>query len=337
MITPKAVIFGCSGHRLTAEERRFFAQHNPFGLILFARNIDNPIQLTNLVTEFRACVNRPDAPVLIDQEGGRVARLGPPHWPEYPAAAKLGEVYRKDDMRGIAAAKLLGRLLGDHLISMGITVDCTPVLDISMPDADPVMGNRCFDTDPKIVAVLARAVCDGLRVAGVLPVIKHMPGHGRTTADSHMTLPVVNASLDELDACDFVPFVQLADMPLAMTAHVLYPALDPDNCASVSSKIIHDVIREKMGFQGLLISDDIGMKALSTSKPVSARAVLAAGCDLVLECKGVLAEMQAVAEIVPPLSPAAQRRWEVAQKWLSPLDLFDRSLAEAEFNQLMSA
>ena len=336
-MTPKAVIFGCSGLRLTADERRFFAQHNPFGLILLGRNVDNPVQLTNLVTEFRACVNRPDAPVLIDQEGGRVARLRPPHWPEYPAPARLGELYSSDKVKGIAAAKLLGRLIGEDLSALGITVNCTPVLDLAFEGANDVMGNRCLAADASTVVALARAICDGLRVAGVLPVIKHIPGHGRATSDSHLTLPVVSASLEQLEQFDFVPFRALSDIPLAMTAHILYPALDPENCATLSTKIIQETIRTRIGFKGLLISDDITMKAIEDSKSVSAQAVLAAGCDVVLECKGVFSEMQQVAHVVPALTPHALQRWSAAKNWLSPLDLFDRRLAEAEFNQLMSA
>lgn len=322
---------------LTAAERRLFASINPLGLIVFKRNVESPNQLYALTSEFRACVGRADAPVLIDQEGGRVARLQPPHWEAFPPAAALGELFAIDAVRGVAAAKLLGRMLAAQLRPLGITVDCTPVLDLAIPGADSVIGDRAFAADPHSVAVLARAVCDGLRVGGVLPVIKHIPGHGRATADSHEALPVVSTPLAELQATDFVPFMELRDMPLAMTAHILYSALDDKACATLSPKIIGSVIRKEIGFQGLLMSDDITMKALEGSPATIARDVIAAGCDIALYCKHDEGDIAAIGEAVPLMSVDAQLRWQRAQQWLSPMDLFDLRLARAEFNQFFPA
>ncbi len=329
----KPLIFACASTALTPDERKLFAQANPFGLILFKRNIDSPAQVQALVQEFRSCVGRPDAPVLIDQEGGRVARLQPPLWESFPPARAIGDLYRTDPVRGVAAAKLLGRLLAHQLLTLGITVDCTPVLDLAVPGADAVIGDRAFGSDPATVSLLARAVCDGLRVGGVLPVIKHIPGHGRAQADSHLALPDVEATLDELQSADFMPFADLSDMPIAMTAHVRYTALDPVNCATLSPTIISQIIREQMGFDGLLLSDDLTMKALCGSLPDLACACLEAGCDIALYCKDSVEDMAALAAAVPPLSADAQRRWAKAQKWLRPMELFDPKLAWAEFNQ----
>lgn len=336
MAAPKAVIVGCEGHSLSQEERRLFASHNPFGLILFARNIDNPGQVTALTNEFRACVGRADAPVLIDQEGGRVARLRPPHWDELPPAATLGALYRHDPVRGVAAAKLLGRLLAAQLRPLGITVDCTPVLDLGLAGKDKVIGDRAFGNEPKVISALARGVCDGLRVGSVLPVIKHIPGHGRAMADSHEELPVVDTSLEEMNETDFAPFKALHDMPLAMTAHILYTAIDRDNCATLSPKLIQEVIREQIRFEGLLMSDDICMKALKGDLPALATSVLEAGCDLALYCRYEVADLSAILAAVPPLSIEATLRWDRARKWVRPMDLFDPKLAQAEFQQLLS-
>jgi beta-N-acetylhexosaminidase len=330
---PKAVILSCVGTSLTADERRLFGQANPFGLILFKRNIDNPSQVLALTQEFRSCVGRADAPVLLDQEGGRVARLQPPHWEIFPPAAAIGELYTRDTARGLAAAKLLGRLLAAQLLPLGITVDCTPVCDLQFPKADAVIGDRAFGSDPHKVALLSRAVCDGLRVGGVLPVIKHIPGHGRAMADSHLELPVVETAAEELQNSDFAPFRELRDMPLAMTAHIKYSALDTQNCATLSPKIIAEVIREQIGFQGLLMSDDVTMKALNGSLPELSLASIKAGCDIALYCKDSVPDMTAICEAVPTLSLDAQLRWKNAQTWLRPMELFDPKLARAEFNQ----
>lgn len=341
MTAPKAAIVSCAGKTLGVDERQLFASANPFGLILFGRNIDSPTQVRALTDEFRACVGRADAPVLIDQEGGRVARLRPPHWEELPPAARLGELYRIDPTRGVAAAKLLGRLLAAQLSPLGINVDCTPVLDLYIKGADAVIGSRAFGDDPKTISVLGRAVCDGLCVGGVLPVIKHIPGHGRATADSHFELPRVDAPVSQLEGSDFIPFDNLCDMPLAMTAHILYSNIDSDNCATLSAKVIGDVIRKQLSFNGLLLSDDICMQALQGDLPSLSRRVIDAGCDVALVCQNnpeyppdvpLLAEVLAA---TPALSLLAQQRWQQAIDWLKPMSLFDPKLAKAEFQRLI--
>ena len=336
MSSPKAVIVGCAGYTLTPHERSIFARHNPFGLILFARNIESPNQLIALTHEFRACVGRADAPVLIDQEGGRVARLRAPQWDEFPSAAKIGALYHHDAAYGVAAGKILGRMLAAMLLPLGITVNCTPVLDVPQAGADPVIGDRAFSTDPDHVATLARSVCDGLCVGGVMPVIKHIPGHGRATADSHAALPVVQASLSALHEVDFKPFRALHDMPLAMTAHIQYPALDEQYCATLSPTIIQDTIRTAIGFDGLLITDDLTMKALSGDVLALARDSLTAGCDVALYCQSDEAVLDKLCQETPVLTPQALRRWNKAKAWLKPMELYDPPLAKAELQRLLS-
>lgn len=305
---PRAVIFGCAGPALTADERALFRASRPLGFILFARNCVDPDQLRRLVGEMRAATDSADAPVLIDQEGGRVARLGPPHWRKPPPAQVFGRLAARDRAAAREATMLNARLIGRELIGLGITVDCTPVLDVPAPDGHDIIGDRAFGTDPALVADLGRASCDGLLAEGVIPVVKHVPGHGRARADSHKELPAVDASTAELRKLDFPPFRDLADAPWAMTAHVLYRAFDADRCASVSPRVIGDVIRGEIGFEGVLLSDDLNMQALSGTLAGRARAVLAAGCDVALHCSGVFAEMAAIAEATPPLSAAAMAR-----------------------------
>jgi beta-N-acetylhexosaminidase len=251
-----ACILGCAGPRFSADERALFQQTKPFGLILFARNVENPDQVRRLVAEFRAVVREPNAPVLVDQEGGRVQRLRSPHWTDFPPAARFGEIYALDRERGLAAAHLGGQLIAAELRSLGISVDCLPVADLRSPEGHGVIGDRAYSADPSEVAELARAAADGLLAGGVLPVVKHTPGHGRARVDSHESLPVVDAALDELDRSDFVPFRRMADLPIAMTAHVIYSAIDPKRPATISPVVVEDVIRERIGFSGLLLTDD---------------------------------------------------------------------------------
>jgi len=305
---PGAVVFGCADTSLTAAERAFFADADPLGFILFARNCADPAQLVGLVADLRAAVGRADAPVLIDQEGGRVARLRPPHWRQTPPARVFAELARSDPPAAARAARLNARLMGRELAALGITVDCAPVLDLPVAGAHEIIGDRAHGGTADQVARLGRAVCDGLLDEGVLPVIKHMPGHGRARADSHVSLPVVDAALDDLRRTDFAPFRALSDAPWAMTAHVLYSAIDPDRPASASAVVIRTVMRGEIGFDGFLVSDDIGMQALDGSQAERAAAVLRAGCDAVLHCSGDLAEMREVAGAVPPLGAAAQAR-----------------------------
>ena len=289
-----ASILGCSGTRLTPQETAFFRDVQPWGFIVFKRNIDTPDQVRGLVADLRATVGRADAPVLIDQEGGRVQRLGPPHWPRYPNGGAYGAQRSSSPAQARAIAWLGARLMAHDLGRLGINVDCLPVLDVPHPGAHDVIGDRAYGDTPDVVAGLGRAAAEGLIAGGVLPVIKHIPGHGRAGADSHLDLPVVDASYDDLDAVDFAPFRALSDMPLAMTAHVVYAALDSQAPATTSPTVINRVIRGAIGFDGLLMSDDLSMQALSGELTRRAELSLSAGCDVVLHCNGKMDEMRAV-------------------------------------------
>jgi beta-N-acetylhexosaminidase len=311
-MTIRAFIAGCSGLSLTADERAFFRDAAPWGFILFKRNIDNPAQVLALTQEMREAVGREDAPVLIDQEGGRVQRMGPPHWPKYPPGRAYGLVAGNDPSYRREIARLGARLMAHDLRAVGIDVDCVPVLDVPVAGAHDVIGDRAYGRDPETVAVLGRAAAEGLIAGGVLPVIKHIPGHGRAGADSHHDLPVVTASREELERQDFVPFRHLADMPLAMTAHVVYTALDPDRPATTSPVVIADIIRGHMRYDGLVMSDDLSMNALKGSLQERAEAAFGAGCDMGLHCNGRLDEMEAVASATPELAGEARRRAEAA-------------------------
>jgi beta-N-acetylhexosaminidase len=333
---PKAVIFGCAGTALTDAERAFFAAKNPFGFILFARNVATPDQVRSLIASFRDAVGRPDAPVLIDQEGGRVARLKPPHWRAAPAGARIGALADVD--AACEAAWLNARLIGAELRELGIDVDCAPVADVPVAGAHDVIGDRAYGTDPGRVATIARAVALGFIDAGVLPVIKHMPGHGRAHVDSHFDLPVVDTPREVLAKTDFVPFRALADMPWGMTAHVLFTALDAKRPATTSPTIIRDIIRGEIGFGGLLLTDDLSMKALGGSVAERAQAALAAGCDVALHCNGDMAEMEGIAAVVPPLTDAARARIERANATrTSTLKDADTARLAARFDTLLGA
>ncbi|MGO3931052.1 beta-N-acetylhexosaminidase [Rhodopseudomonas pseudopalustris] len=332
----RAFISGISGTSLTAEEREFIRSASPWGFILFKRNIDNPSQVSDLVKELRATLEDDQAPVLIDQEGGRVQRLGPPHWPSYPAGAVFSALYDIDSQLGLSAAWLSARLIAADLVELGITVDCLPLADLPVPGADAVIGDRAYGTDPGKVAAIARSVADGLAQGGVLPVLKHIPGHGRATADSHLRLPVVDTSEFELEQTDFAAFQPLADLPMAMTAHVVFNALDPAQPATTSATIIDRVIRGLIGFQGLLMSDDVSMNALSGSIAERSRASLAAGCDLVLHCNGRLDEMREVAAAAPLLTGDAAARAHAALAARRVPEPFDRLEARAELDELIS-
>ena len=303
------VIFGLSGPCLTADEQSFFKDANPAGYILFARNIENPEQLRALTDSLREVAGRDDLPILIDQEGGRIARLGPPHWRAWPAAATLAGLSESsaDLDRAIARVQCNYEALGLELAAMGINVTCAPVLDVPQPDAHDIIGDRAFARTPETVAKLGRACLAGLQLAGVAGVIKHIPGHGRALSDSHESLPRVTTSDSEL-ASDLAPFTALADAPMAMTAHVIYEVWDAEHCASVSATVIQEQIRQRIGFDGLLISDDLDMKALSGDIPARAAAVLAAGCDIALNCWGRLDDMNGIAEQVPAMTADATER-----------------------------
>jgi len=330
----RAFITGLSGPMLTAAERRFVDEADPWGLILFKRNVTTPEALRRLVGEFRASLGR-QAPVLIDQEGGRVQRLGPPHWPSYPPGAAYGAAFDRDPDAGLRAARLGARLIASDLSELGIDVDCAPVADVPAAGADPVIGDRAYGTDPAKVAALAGAFAAGLMEGGVLPVLKHLPGHGRATADSHQRLPVVAADPTVLDATDFAAFRPLCGLPLGMTAHVVFSAIDPVAPATTSANIVRDVIRDSIGFSGLLMSDDISMGALSGSLSERSKAAIAAGCDMVLHCNGLMPEMIDVASAVPALAGEAARRAEAALAARRDPAALDLAASRAELAKLL--
>jgi len=332
-----AAIFGVGGLVLSREEAAFFRDVQPWGFILFGRNIENPNQVRALTSALRETVGRSDSPILIDQEGGRVQRLRPPHWPAYPK----GETYRRLRGAGLSTrdfAWLGGRLIAADLADLGINVDCAPVADVPVRGAHDVIGDRAFAEEVGEVVSLARAMAEGLMAGGVLPIIKHIPGHGRAGADSHKTLPVVHTALTELKASDFAAFKGLADLPMAMTAHVVFTAVDPDRPATTSPAVIEDVIRKAIGFDGLLMSDDLSMEALSGDLVGRAGASLAAGCDVVLHCNGSMEEMTRVASATGALDGRPANRALAAlaalPAHLAPFDVvegrarLDRALAE---------
>lgn len=328
-----ATIFGLSDPVLTPDEAAFLREADPFGVILFARNIETPDQVRRLTSELRATLGR-DAPVLIDQEGGRVQRLRAPHWREMlPPLDQIAALAPGATPAATARALWLrARLQAAELAALGIDTNCAPTCDIAGPDTHPFLRNRCFGTSAAEVAAHARATAEGFLAGGVLPVIKHIPGHGRATADSHLHLPVVTASLDVLRATDFGPFAALRDMPMAMSAHIRFTALD-DAPATQSATVI-GLIRAEIGFAGLLMTDDITMQALSGGVAERAAASIAAGCDVVLHCNGTLAEMAAVAGAAGRLTPAAATRAEAALARRQAPAQIDIAALEAEFGRL---
>ncbi len=323
-----AFITGLAGCRLGAEERDFLRDTQPAGVILFARNCEAVDQIRKLVDDCLRAIGTSDILVLIDQEGGRVQRLRPPLGRELPCAQAFGKLYARDKEAAISAARAVFRLLAEDLRGLGINCDCAPVLDLPVPGADGIIGDRAYADDPSCVGELGRAVCEGLMAGGVVPVIKHIPGHGRAGCDSHHALPVVETGIDELRASDFAPFKALADMPAAMTAHVVYSAIDRQAPATTSPRAIRNVIRDEIGFDGLLMSDDLSMKALNGPMTSRAEAAIAAGCDVVLHCNGELDEMKAVAEGSPELGGLALRRFESALEITVKKDNFDAEGAE---------
>jgi beta-N-acetylhexosaminidase len=332
----RAFISGVAGFSLSADERAFLRDADPWGFILFRRNVDTPAQVRALVAELRATVGA-DAPVLIDQEGGRVQRLGPPHWPTYPPGAVYGALYARDRSAGLTAAKRGARLIAHDLFELGIDVDCMPLADVPVSDADAVIGDRAYGTTPDQVAAIGAAVAEGLMEGGVLPVLKHLPGHGRATADSHHRLPVVAADRATLESSDFAAFRPLARLPLGMTAHVVFSAIDPVAPATTSGKMVREVIRGTIGFDGLLMSDDVSMGALSGTLAERSRAALGAGCDVVLHCNGRLDEMREVAGAAPPLAGDAKRRADAALAARRKPAPFDVASAREEFAAMMAS
>ena len=330
----KAFVTGCAGAELTADERAFLGAERPWGLILFARNVETDRQLRRLVEEFRRAVDDEGAPVLIDQEGGRVQRLRAPLAPNYPSNATLGRLPRNEAER---AVWLLSRLHAFDLARFGIDIDCLPVADVPAMGAHAVIGDRAYSGDPAEVERLAHAACEGLLAGGVLPVIKHMPGHGRANADSHKALPVVSASREALEERDFRPFMSLSGMPVGMTAHVVFEALDPTAPATLSPIVIETIIRGTFGFDGLLLSDDISMHALDGTFEERTRRLLDAGCDIALHCNGVFEEMAAVASASPALEGTALARAERALTLRMHRDEASEGELRIEFERLTGA
>ena len=333
---PRAVVLGCAGTALDASEYRFMTDADPAGFILFKRNCESPEQVRALVASLRDAVARPDAPVLVDQEGGRVARLGPPHWRAPPPPALLGALAEIDGAAGVRAAWLSARLVAADLYPLGITVNCAPVLDLRFVEASTVVGDRSLGADPHTVARLGRAVADGLRAGGIAPAVKHMPGHGRATADSHAVLPRVDASLKSLCALDFAPFRALRDAPAGLTSHVCYTALDAERPGTLSKAVIDEAVRGAIGFDGLLFSDDLSMGALIGPVGARAAAALAAGCDLALHCNGKRAEMEEVVAAVPRLAGRARERFDCMRSARHEPDSFDEAAGRLELEALLA-
>jgi beta-N-acetylhexosaminidase len=334
---PLAAILGCAGPRLSEAERALFRAARPVGFILFGRNVETPGQVTDLVAELRDLAGRPDTLVLIDQEGGRVRRLGPPHWRAAPPQGVFAALHGRDQAAAREAVWLNTRLIADDLARLGINVDCLPLLDVADPMGHDVIGDRAFGSDPGIVAELGRVCADALLEGGVLPVIKHLPGHGRARVDSHEALPVVDAPRDLLEAVDFEPFRALSDAALGMTAHVVYTAIDPERAATVSPVVVRDVIRSHMHYDGLLMTDDISMKALNDDFATRSARSLEAGCDVVLHCNGDLSEMRAVVDGCRSLDAEGQARLARAHAALRPPAPFDAEAALARLEELMPA
>jgi beta-N-acetylhexosaminidase len=335
MATRTRAVYGCAGTELTAGERAFYREAQPWGFILFARNARDREQVRALVASMRDAVGDASAPVLIDQEGGRVMRLKPPHWKGRPPARVFGDLYSNAPDQAREAAYLNARLMAHDLSELGITVDCVPVLDVPAEHSDAVIGDRAFARDPRVVVELGREVIRAMLDGGVLPVIKHMPGHGRATADSHHALPRVAASADELRSTDFMPFRALNDCPLGMSAHVVYEAFDPEHPGTTSPTIIRNVIRGEIGFQGLLFTDDLSMNALAGTLAERTRAALAAGCDIITHCNGRIDEMEQVASEAKPLEGEPRQRAERALSQLHPPQAFDAAEAQATVTALI--
>lgn len=332
-----AAIYGCQGTELLEVEEAFFRDVRPFGFILFARNCSEPAQVRALCAALRQTVDDPMAPILIDQEGGRVARLRPPHWRQRPPARRFGKMYEANPAVAREAAYLEARLIAEELLGIGVNVDCAPVLDVPVKGSHDIIGDRAYSEDVAAVVELGRAAIEGFLEGGILPVIKHIPGHGRAGADSHEELPRVAAGKDELSAHDFVPFRRLNFAPMAMTAHVVYEALDDKQPATTSPKIIQEIVRGEIGFEGFLMSDDISMKALSGPVEARAKAVLSAGCDAVLHCNGRMDEMIAIAKSVPPLSAKAEERGAKARAHMVAPGKLDVLAAEARLEDMLGA
>lgn len=333
----KPVIFGIAGPALDAGERAFFRKVQPAGFILFARNVETNSQLLALTDHLRTLCDREDLPILIDQEGGRVARLGPPHWPVFPGAAAFGALYECAPISAIEAARVNALAIAAMLRAAGITVACQPLLDVGQADTTAALADRVYGHEPMRVAAIGRAMLEGLRAGGVVGIVKHIPGHGRAAIDPHHHLPFVDAEAAALES-DLAPFRSLADAPMAMTAHVVFKAWDADRPATLSPIVIRDIIREQIGFSGLLITDDIAMGALAGDIGDSATAAIDAGCDIVLHCSAAPAEMAAIASRLTEASDATRDRLKRAMAPIAaPLPVLDQKALIATRDALMRA
>ena len=333
------LILGLAGPEPSDAERAFFKSVDPAGFILFKRNVVDRAHIRALTNELRAISGRDDVPILIDQEGGRVARMQPPEWPKFPPGATFDQLYDIAPMSAIKALEANAQALALMLRDVGVNVDCLPLLDVRRPGEHDIIGDRALGAEPMRVAALGRATLEGLRAGGVVGVVKHVPGHGRAMADSHVELPVVDASAADLEI-DIAPFAQLSSAPMAMTAHVVYTAWDAQECASLSPKVIADIVRGRIGFDGLLMSDDLGMHALKGDFGARAAGVIAAGCDVALHCSGIMAEMEACASAVSAIGGAARARLDRAMATIgAPAGDFDELIAtrDAFFGALPGA
>lgn len=323
----KPVIFGLSGPALTSDEAAFFVEAEPVGFILFRRNVVDRAQLRALTDALRNLTGRAELPILIDQEGGRVARMGPPEWPAFPAGPAFDRLYDVAPMSAIQAARANAQALGLMLAEVGITVDCLPLLDVARPETTDAISTRAYGSEPMRVAAMGRATLEGLASGGVVGVVKHMPGHGRAVVDTHHHLPTVTASMGELES-DFEPFRTLREAPMGMTSHIVFEAFDPDRPATLSPTVIEEVIRGRIGFDGLLMTDDIDMRALSGSAGDKAEGAIAAGCDVVLDCWARIDEMVEIVERLPDISDRSRARLDRATATLTP--------PEGDFNDLIA-
>src|SRR5688500_14535564 len=330
-----AAVYGCQGTELASDERAFFHDVRPFGFILFARNVDNPAQVVSLCRQLRDSIGDANAPIFVDQEGGRVQRFRPPHWQNRPPARRFGELFERHPDQGREAAYLCARLIATELRSVGVTVNCAPVLDVPVQGAHDIIGDRAYALDPAAVIELGRATIEGYLDGGVLPVIKHAPGHGRANADSHLALPRVAADVAALSTHDFVTFRSLSHAPIAMSAHVVFEAIDPRRPATTSPKVIRDIIRREIGFEGLLVSDDLSMAALEGKLNTRTKAALFAGCDIALHCNGRLDEMMDVAKEAKELAGAALDRADAALAQLHAPASLDIGAAEARLREML--
>ena len=335
MTAPLSCIVGLSGQRLKKSESLFLRDANPWGVILFARNVKNPDQLRKLTGDIRDAMGR-NTLIFIDQEGGRVQRMQPPHWRAFPSGEAYARVYRRNRDDGQRACFLGHRLIADDLRAVGITADCAPVLDLPQPGADPIISDRALGTNVEDIVDLAHAAMAGLMSGGIAPVVKHIPGHGRATVDSHKALPKIKASRKILESSDFLPFRKLSDAPMAMTAHAVYTH-NSRSAVTISRKSLTELIRAAIGFDGLLMTDDLDMKALTGDLTRKTERALKAGCDIALQCSGRLAASVKVAKGSQHLSGRALGRAKIAENCADHVTMFDRGAAEAEFNLLMAS